>query len=95
MNRRLIVLSLLVLAMLLLAACGGAAAPAAPAAGGEEAAAEVVAPPAQDEAVAEVAGEVPRNRTMVVAHMGAFGPPEMWSPWAVWRYLATGRRLLP
>lgn len=73
-------LFLTVLALLLLAGCGGgpAQAPAtgdtaqeaAPAESGEESA-----------AVAEVTGEVPRNRTVIVAHLGAFGPPEMWSPY--------------
>ena len=70
---------LLVLLVLVLGACAGgggdAAAPAADAPAADTEAAEAPA----GEAVAE--GDVPRNRTMIVADMGSYGPPEMWSPY--------------
>ena len=67
--------SLFVLAAL--AACGGVQ-PDAPAADGNPA---VAAPDAEAVAVPEGVGEVPREKTLVVAHMTNFGPPEMWSPY--------------
>ena len=86
MSRRRVGLLCLVIvlsAALLLSACApagsGVAVPAEPAQ--EEPAAEPAA--AAEEPAAEAAddGEVPRERTLVAAHMGAFGPPEMWSPY--------------
>jgi peptide/nickel transport system substrate-binding protein len=67
----------LALLLLVLAACGGdsAPAPAAEEAAGDTAAAEAPAAEAAGE------GEVPRNRTMIVADMSGYGPPEMWSPY--------------
>ncbi len=78
MKRSKVLLSCFALVALLLAACGGQ--PAAPAADTGEAAAGGAA---SEEPAVEVAtdGEVPRNRTMVVADMSPYGPPEMWSPY--------------
>ena len=85
MNKFRVLLFALALVALLVAGCAGGdtAAPAAE----EDAAAETEAVEAAEEAPSEeaaaVEGEVPRNRTMVVAHLTAFAPPEMWSPWAL------------
>lgn len=82
MKRFTMLLSCLLILSLLLAACGGGA-PAAPADTGA-ADADSAADAAAEEAPAAVAvgdGEVPRNRTMVVADMSPYGPPEMWSPY--------------
>ena len=83
-----VLLACLVLVALVIGACGAApaAAPAASeaAAPAEQAAApaeQAAAPAEQAAAPATGSGEVPRNRTMIVAHLGAFGPPEMWSPY--------------
>ena len=67
----------LALLLLVLAACGGDSAPdpAAEEAAGDTAAAEAPAGEAAED------GEVPRNRTMIVADMSGYGPPEMWSPY--------------
>jgi peptide/nickel transport system substrate-binding protein len=62
---------------LLLSACG------APAGGGQTAApaeGSSAAPAAPAPAVAGLP-EVPRNRTLIVAHLTAFLSPEMWSPY--------------
>jgi peptide/nickel transport system substrate-binding protein len=79
MNGKSFALGCLTLVVLLLSACG---APAAPQAGGEVAApaTEAEAAPA---AVVEGIPEVPRNRSLIVAHLGAFLSPEMWSPYNV------------
>jgi peptide/nickel transport system substrate-binding protein len=71
----------LILVALLLSACGAPAAPPAADSGGGDAAA-----PAADSGaapVAEIEGvpEVPRNRTLIVAHLTQFLGPEMWSPY--------------
>lgn len=65
---------------LLLSACGGETAPAPDASteSAETAASDSAAAVPAD-AVAD--GEVPRNRTMIVADMSGYGPPEMWSPY--------------
>ena len=77
MKRLTILLSSLLILTLLLAACGAPAAPA-PA---EEAAETTDSGGAAPAAEALADGEVPRNRTMVVADMSPYGPPEMWSPY--------------
>ncbi len=86
MNRLRVVLACLVFGALLMSACAPApaAAPAAaePAAA-QPAAAEPTAVPAAEAAPAATTdGEVPRNRTMIVADFGpTYGPPDMWSPY--------------
>ncbi len=79
MKRTTFFVSCLLLVSLLLAACGGAAAPEAAAPAADDANSDSAAAPAVAEAVTD--GEVPRNRTMVVADMSPYGPPEMWSPY--------------
>ncbi len=61
---------------------------------GEDAAETAAVEEAPAEEAAAIEGEVPRNRTMVVAHLTAFAPPEMWSPWALGGTWQNGRRLL-
>ena len=79
MKRFSVLLSCLAVIAILLSACGGAA-PAAPAAQQEAAATE--APAAEAPAAeAPAIGEVPRNRTLIVAQKGSYGPGEMWSPY--------------
>ena len=79
MKRLTILLSCLMLALVVLAACGGAAvAPAADDAAADIESADDAAAPAAE---AAVDSDVPRNRTMIVASMSAYGPPEMWSPY--------------
>ncbi|MEZ4675564.1 MAG: hypothetical protein R2932_15135 [Caldilineaceae bacterium] len=75
-----VLLSFLLIFSLLLAACGGAPAASTPAevAVADTAEADTTA---ADAAAAVPGGEVPRNRTMVVADMSPYGPPEMWSPY--------------
>ena len=84
MKRFNIVLSCLTIAALLLSACAGGA-PAAPAESAAPAAQEAAAPAADAAAApaadAGPAGEVPRNRTLIVAQKGSYGPGEMWSPY--------------
>jgi len=78
MNRFRVLLACLVFGALLISACSSpqTAAPAA-----EEPAA-AAAPAAQEAAPAATTdGETPRNRTMIVADMSGYGPPEMWSPY--------------
>jgi peptide/nickel transport system substrate-binding protein len=68
----------LVLVTLLLSAC----APAAPTGGSSgDAAAPASDTAAAPAAVVEGLAEVPRNRTLIVAHLGQFLSPEMWSPY--------------
>ena len=86
MNKTRVALILLVIAVLILSACGPAGGVAvAPAEPAEEEAAEetVVEEEAAEEEMAEeaVSDDVPRERTMIVASMSAYGPPEMWSPY--------------
>lgn len=77
MKRFSVLLSCLAIVAILLSACGGAA-PAAPAA--QEAA--PAAPAAEAAApVPDSIGEVARNRTLIVAQKGSYGPGEMWSPY--------------
>lgn len=77
MKRLTILLSGLLILTFLLAACGAPAAPAPAEEAAETTDSGSEAPAA--EALAD--GEVPRNRTMVVADMSPYGPPEMWSPY--------------
>ena len=76
--------SFLLIFSLLLAACGGGA-PAAPAPQGEAAADTAAADTAAadtaaaDAAAPAAAGEVPRNRTLIVAQKTTYPPGEMWS----------------
>ncbi len=73
--------SFLLIFSLLLAACGGGA-PAAPAPQGEAAADTAPADTAATDAAAPAAaGEVPRNRTVIVAQKTTYPPGEMWSPY--------------
>ena len=82
MKRFSVLLSCLALIAILLSACAGGA-PAAPAA--EQAAPAADAAPAEEAAAAvpESIGEVPRNRTLIVAQKTPYGPGEMWSPYAI------------
>lgn len=77
MKRWTFVLGCLSVLVLLLAACAGGGTTATTS-GNEDA--EVAVPEAQP---AEVDGDVPRNRTLIVAHMTPFSAPEMWSPYNV------------
>ena len=79
MNKFRVLLLALALMALLIAGCAGGGDTAAPAA--EDAAADTEA--AEEAPAADVVGDddVPRNRTMVVADMVPYGPPEMWSPY--------------
>ena len=76
MNVRKVLFGCLTVVLLLLSACG---APAAPSSG------EAAAPAADTAAVAapviEGVPDVPRNRSLIVAHLSAFLSPEMWSPY--------------
>ncbi|MFN8441157.1 MAG: ABC transporter substrate-binding protein [Caldilineaceae bacterium] len=76
------ILSCLTILALLLAACAGGQ-PAAPAA--QETATPAAAQAAQPAAAAGggPTSEVPRNRTVIVAQKGSYGPGEMWSPYAI------------
>ena len=68
----------LVLVTLLLSAC---AAPAPTGGSGGDVAAPASDAAAAPAAVIEGLTEVPRNRTLIVAHLTAFLSPEMWSPY--------------
>ena len=73
---------LLILALLLAACGGGGPAPAAPAdaqGGGSTTTADTSADAGAAAAVAD--GEVPRNRTVIVAQKTSYPPGEMWSPY--------------
>lgn len=74
-------LALLAVLAVLLGACAGGGDTAAPAQPEAAADAQADAPADQQPAAAVADGEVPRNRSLVVAHMTGFGPPEMWSPY--------------
>ena len=76
MNVRKVLFGCLTVVLLLLSACGAPATPTSgePAAPAADTAA-VVAP------VIEGVPDVPRNRSLIVAHLGAFLSPEMWSPY--------------
>ncbi len=81
MNKKSFVFACLTLVILVLSACGTPPAPQAQSVGtaaAPAAAADTGAAPSAD-----VAGlqEVPRNRTLIVAHLTAFLSPEMWSPY--------------
>lgn len=76
MNKKELIFVWLILGSLLLSACGAPA----PQSGGD------VAAPAADTAAAAVpviegVPDIPRNRSLIVAHLGAFLSPEMWSPY--------------
>ncbi len=84
MNRLKVMLACLVFGALAISACAStpAAAPAASEPAAQPAAAEPAAAPAEAAAPAAADGEIPRNRTMVVADFGpTYGSPEMWSPY--------------
>ena len=70
----------LVFVAAILSACAGGdtAAPAE-----QEASAETAAEETAAEASADDDSDVPRERTLIVASMSPFGPPEMWSPYNV------------
>lgn len=74
MNRSRIVLVCLVIGALWLAACAPSPVSSPDAAAPAQEAAAQPAPAVGD-------GEVPRNRTLIVASMSPYGPPDMWSPY--------------
>ncbi|MBI3959708.1 MAG: ABC transporter substrate-binding protein [Chloroflexi bacterium] len=83
MNRLRVVLACLAFGALLISACAAAPSPA-PAAQEPATAAQPAAAPAAAEqpAPATADGEVPRNRTMIVADFGPnYSAPDMWSPY--------------
>ncbi len=67
----------LTLVLLLLSACGAPA----PQSGGDVAAPAAADTGAVAAPVIEGVTDVPRNRSLIVAHLGAFLSPEMWSPY--------------
>jgi peptide/nickel transport system substrate-binding protein len=81
MNRTRIALVCLVIVALLLSACGpaGGGIPATALPAQQEAAAETAAE--EQVAEAEASDEISRERTLIVASMSPYGPPEMWSPY--------------
>ena len=82
MNRLRVMLACLVFGALLISACTAAAPAAEPAAAAAEPAAAAAPAEAAPAAEATTDGEVPRNRTMVVADLGpTYSSPEMWSPY--------------
>ncbi|MCL4835861.1 MAG: ABC transporter substrate-binding protein [Caldilineaceae bacterium] len=85
MSRLKVILVCLVFGALLISACTPAPAPAAEPAAAEPAAAQPAAAapaPAEAAPAATTSGEIPRNRTMIVADFGpTYSSPEMWSPY--------------
>ena len=80
MSRFKVVFACLVFVALMLSACAGAS----PTGGVEAPAAEEKAAPetaAEEVVEATAAGEVPRNRTLIVAQKNPYPPGEIWSPY--------------